>query len=127
MDIYGIITIVLGAFGSGGVLYLIISHMLTKSKFTAEVTAIEKTTNASAQDADLKVSVQVRELYNSILSDLRAEMDKKIAEERRLRVEQETGCDRKIAKLNREIHELSQRIKVAENNCGQGCFANKTP
>ncbi len=123
--------VIAGAAGLLGSVGGVMGYLRYQAKHPVEV----KEAEVRIQAAKIENEDHIIERYRSELDHMEANRKKliermEILEERqRKQVEshsiQEADCGQKIAKLNRQIQELTDKIDRAQSVCPEGCFADK--
>jgi prephenate dehydrogenase len=105
-----IILELIGTLVGGGLLGSVIMHYIQKSKYNSEV---------KGQDANNESISQLT--YSRLIQDVTV----MLKEERELRKEQESECEKKIGELRKQMDELQELVKQAKNRCIANCFLNE--
>jgi hypothetical protein len=69
--------------------------------------------NADAATVEFSNEKQIREIYKPIIDDLRGHID-----------EENKRCAEKLAEVYKEVDSVKGRLRLIEQNCINGCFAN---
>ena len=113
--IAGLSTLILG----------LLAYFKWKPKHPIEV----KQAEVNIEAAKLKNEDQIIERYRAEFQRLTGRLDT-LEKKQQIQLEshsrQEADCAAKIANLNRQIHELTEKIHRAENRCVDGCFSSNS-
>lgn len=88
------------------------------------------------KEAEVKIAAARLQNEDHIIERYRVELDRmtgrldSLEQKQQTQLEshsrQEADCATKIARLNNQIHELTEKIQRAENRCVDGCFSKQS-